>query len=248
MAKKKKGGKPWEGAATAAKRSTMIGSKLSFAAAEAYKLLRTNIMFSFPGDAENRVVGITSSFAGEGKSVTSINLAYTLAQAEKTVLLIDADMRLSAMAKTMGLRTKPGLSNLLVGLNSVGSATQIYKTELPEGDTVSFDVIAAGDVPPNPSELLGSPRMRALIERLRERYDYILIDLPPVTEVSDALVASRLADGMIVVVRRDRVTRTVLAETMRQFQLAEARVLGFVFNGADLSSKSYYRSGYYTRE
>ncbi|MCD7845612.1 MAG: CpsD/CapB family tyrosine-protein kinase [Oscillospiraceae bacterium] len=160
-------------------RAYLIGPKMNFAAAEAYKLLRTNLMFSFSGETEHRVVGLTSAFHGEGKSLTSINLAYTLAEAEKSVLLIDGDMRLSNVAKTLELSSKPGLSNLLVGLNSVNSAIQECSIPLKDGDELTFDVIVAGDVPPNPSELLGSNRMNILLDKLKERYDYIILDLPP---------------------------------------------------------------------
>jgi capsular exopolysaccharide synthesis family protein len=225
----------------------MFGPSLSFAAAEAYKLLRTNLTFSFSGSEECRIVGMTSSFRGEGKSLTSMNLAYTIAEAEKRVLLIEGDMRLPTVAKRMGLRAKPGLSNLLVGLESISSAIQEYHVDL--GDKIlTLDVMVSGDIPPNPSELLGSARMKSLLKKLRERYDYVVLDLPPVTAVTDALIASRIVDGMVVVVRSDHAVRGALAETMRQLSLAEARVLGFVFNDAgDSNSKYYYKKGYYKK-
>lgn len=230
-------------------RAYLIGPKMNFAAAEAYKLLRTNLMFSFSGETEHRVVGLTSAFHGEGKSLTSINLAYTLAEAEKSVLLIDGDMRLSNVAKTLELSSKPGLSNLLVGLNSVNSAIQECSIPLKDGDELTFDVIVAGDVPPNPSELLGSNRMNILLDKLKERYDYIILDLPPVMAVADALVVSHMVDGLFVIVRKDRTTRSALAETMRQLELVDARILGFVFNAASESEHGYYskkyKKGYY---
>jgi capsular exopolysaccharide synthesis family protein len=227
-------------------RRAMIGDKMSFAAAEAYKLLRTNLMFSFSGEEAHRVIGMTSSFRGEGKSLTSINLAYTFAEAEKRVLLIEGDMRIPTMSRRLNLLPKPGLSNLLVGLNSVGSAIQEYQVDL--GDKVlSFDVMVSGDIPPNPSELLSSSRMSNLLEKLKERYEYIVLDLPPVTAVTDAIIASRIVDGMVVVVRSDHAVRGALAETMRQLNLAEARVLGFVFNGsAEDGSKYYKKKDYYS--
>jgi capsular exopolysaccharide synthesis family protein len=228
-------------------RRTMFGPSLSFAAAEAYKLLRTNLTFSFSGSEECRIIGMTSSFRGEGKSLTSMNLAYTIAEAEKRVLLIEGDMRLPTVAKRMGLRAKPGLSNLLVGLESISSAIQEYHVDL--GDKIlTLDVMVSGDIPPNPSELLGSARMKSLLKKLRERYDYVILDLPPVTAVTDALIASRIVDGMVVVVRSNHAVRGALAETMRQLSLAEARVLGFVFNDAgDANSKYYYKKGYYKK-
>jgi capsular exopolysaccharide synthesis family protein len=230
-------------------RRTMFGPSLSFAAAEAYKLLRTNLTFSFSGSEECRIVGMTSSFRGEGKSLTSMNLAYTIAEAEKRVLLIEGDMRLPTVAKRMGLRAKPGLSNLLVGLESISSAIQEYRVDL--GDKIlSLDVMVSGDIPPNPSELLGSERMKSLLKKLRERYDYVILDLPPVNAVTDALIASRVVDGIIVVVRNDHAVRSALAETMRQLRLAEAHVLGFVFNDAGGTNSKYYYSkkGYYSSD
>lgn len=248
MAKKNKAKKVEDAAgskARALERRYMIGENMNFAAAEAYKLLRTSLMFSFSGDEEHRIIGMTSSLKGEGKSLTSINLAYTIAEADKKVLLIEGDMRLPTMAKRLGLHSRPGLSNLLVGLNAVASTLQQYRAELEDKD-ISFDVIVSGEIPPNPSELLGSERMASLLERLRERYDYIILDLPPVTAVTDALVASHWADGMVVVARSDHAVRGALAETMRQLKLAEAHVLGFVFNGAGSGESKYYKKGYYS--
>ncbi len=227
-------------------RRFMIGDKLNFAAAEAYKLLRTNLMFSFTGDAKNHIIGMTSSIKGEGKSLTSINLAYTIAEADRKVLLIEGDMRLPTQAKRLGLHAKPGLSNLLVGLNAVASAIQTFKAE-KDGGVVAFDVIVSGDVPPNPAELLGSDRMKTLLEKLRERYDYVILDLPPVTAVSDALVVSHMTDGVVVVARSGHALRGALSETIRQLKQAEAHILGFVFNGAGDNESRYYKKGYYSK-
>lgn len=247
MAKK---GKKVESSTTKSRqleRQFMIGDRLNFASAEAYKLLRTNITFSFAGDASHHIIGMTSSLKGEGKSITSINLAYTIAEADKKVLLIEGDMRLPTLAKRLNLHAKPGLSNLLVGLNAVAAAIQPYKVKSGEKEII-LDVLVSGDVPPNPAELLASGRMQNLLEKLRERYDYVILDLPPVTAVSDALVASRLVDGMVVVVRNGHAVRGALAETIRQLRLGEAHILGFVFNGAgDSESRYYYKKGYYSK-
>lgn len=235
---------------TMMERRYMIGANMNFAAAEAYKLLRTNLMFSFSGSSSNHVIGMTSSLRGEGKSLTSINLAYTFAETEKKVLLIEGDMRLPTLAKRLGFYSKPGLSNLLVGLNTIGSAIQKYRA-VADDKEITFDVIVSGDIPPNPSELLGSERMRNLLELLRDRYDFVVLDLPPVTAVTDAVIASHIVDGMVVVVRSEHAVRASLSEAMRQLSLADARILGFVFNGSDDSGgkyykKSYYKKGYYS--
>ena len=225
-------------------RRHMIGANMNFASAEAYKLLRTNLMFSFSGSEKCHIVGMTSSFRGEGKSLTSVNIAYSLAEARKKVLLIEGDMRLPTLSNRLSLRASPGLSNLLVGLiNSVTETIQHFSEQVDDDEFITMDVIVAGDIPPNPSELLGSERMKALLDRLRERYDYIILDLPPVTAVTDALVASKLIDGMILVVRNNHAIRGALAETIRQLKLVNTRILGFAFNGAVESGSGYYRKG-----
>ena len=180
----------------------IIGEYLSFAATEAYKLLRTNLMFALPDQGKCRVVGVTSALRNEGKSTLAINLAYTVAQAGYRVLLIDGDMRLPTLAKRLNIPKRPGLSNLLAGLCTVQDAVQT--SDLLD----NLKAIAAGDIPPNPSELLSSARMETLLRELGADYDFILLDLPPVTAVTDGLVISKLVDGMIVVVSRGSVDKS----------------------------------------
>lgn len=229
-------------------RAHMIGANMNFAASEAYKLLRTNLTFSFSGADNCRIIGMTSSFSGEGKSMTSINLAYTLAETGKKVLLIEGDMRLPTMAGRLGLQPSPGLSNLIVGMNGIRDVLQVYKVQEEGKNTVSFHVLVSGAIPPNPSELLGSGRMSAFLKSLRAAYDYVILDLPPVTVVTDAVLASKLVDGMVVVVRNNRAVRGALAETIRQLRLVDARILGFVFNGATESGGSYYKGKKYYKQ
>lgn len=210
---------------------------LSFAAKEAFKRLRTNLQFCFPDQEGCGVVGITSSHPAEGKSLTSINLCYSLAQLNKKVLLIDADMRRSSVADKLGLKARPGMSNLLMELNNTSGVLQEY---VPKDESYGFYFLAAGDVPPNPSELLHSARMSRLIAGLRSRFDYIVMDLPPVGAVSDAQTVSGLVDGMLVVVRQNHTTKPLLDECVKQLKLTNTRILGFVINGAvEGASKSY---------
>ncbi len=210
---------------------------LSFAGKEAYKRLRTNLQFCFPDQENCGVVGITSSHPAEGKSLTSINLCYSLAQLNKRVLLIDADMRRSSIASKLGLRVQPGMSNLLMDVNNAANVLQEY---IPSDDSYGFFFLAAGDAPPNPSELLHSARMNRLMEGLRTKFDYIVLDLPPVGAVSDAQTVSTLVDGMLIVVREDHTPKPMLEECIKQLQLTNSRILGFVINGAvEGSSKSY---------
>ena len=226
----------------------VLRPNMSFAVAEAFKLLRTSLSFSFSGAAGGRVIGVTSAYRGEGKSTISMNVAFSLAETGRRVLLVDADMRLSTMARRLGVDKEPGLSNLLAGMNSVSEVLQEYQVTMEDDTSVSMDVLIAGNVPPNPTELLGSEHMEVLIGKIRSHYDYIIIDLPPVMEVADALIVSPVTDGLMLVVRHDVADRTAVAEMIRQIQLVSGRVSGFVYNGAADTGIGYYkRHGYYKR-
>lgn len=217
----------------------MLGEKLSFAAAEAYKLLRANLMFALPdGEEDCRVVGVTSSVRGEGKSTTTLNLAYSLAEAGQYVLVIECDMRLPTLAKRLGMDGVKGVSNLLAGL--CNGSEVIKRTEIHQ----NLYVLPAGEIPPNPSELLGSERMRVTLDILRKDFDIILLDLPPVNAVSDPLVASKLTDGMVLVVRQNYSSKRAIAEAVRQLIFVDAKILGFVMTDSNTAApgrKKYYK-------
>lgn len=222
----------------------IIGEYLSFAATEAYKLLRTNLMFALPDQGKCRVVGVTSALRNEGKSTLAINLAYTVAQAGYRVLLIDGDMRLPTLAKRLNIPKRPGLSNLLAGLCTVQDAVQT--SDLLD----NLKAIAAGDIPPNPSELLSSARMETLLRELGADYDFILLDLPPVTAVTDSLVISKLVDGMIVVVCRGYCEKKLLEAALRNMKYLNIKILGFVMTRGSVDKSGYgkrygkYKKGY----
>lgn len=216
----------------------MICDGLSFAAAEAYKLLRTNLLFSLP-EKECRIFGVTSSTRGEGKSTTSINVAYTFAQSGKKVLLIDGDMRLPSIASKLNIHLSPGLSNLLAGLNSERNC--LRQSEFFD----NWYILPAGDIPPNPSELLGSERMHALLERYSDVFDFIILDLPPVNIVTDALVISKWTDGLIAVVRQNYIDKKGLSACMYQVEKLNAKFLGFVMTDANVGETSYKKYGKY---
>ncbi len=216
----------------------MICDGLSFAAAEAYKLLRTNLLFSLPEKA-CRILGVTSSIRGEGKSTTSVNLAYTFAQSGKKVLLIDADMRLPSVGLKLSIHSSPGLSNLLAGLNSEKSC--LRQSEYFD----NWYILPAGDIPPNPSELLGSDRMHAVLERYSEIFDFIIIDLPPVNIVADALVISKWTDGLVGVVRQNYTDKKALSSCMYQVEKLGVKFLGFIMTDADVGESSYKKYGKY---
>lgn len=219
----------------------ILGDRLNFAASEAYKLLRTNLTFALPDEQKCRVVGITSSMRGEGKSTTSINLAYTIAETGKRVLLVEADMRRPNLARRLAIDPTPGLSNLLVGLCREEDVVQDV------GLLENLKVITSGDVPPNPSELLGSERMSTVVSALSQNFDFIIFDLPPVNAVSDGLVISRLIQGMIVVVRQDYSNRQDLTAALRQLEYLHIKVLGFVMTHGSSSGGRYGRHGRYGR-
>lgn len=219
--------------------SNLLGAKMHFAATEAYKLLRTNLSFSHTEGTECKVIGVTSSMKGEGKSTTAVNLAYTMAQVGQKVLLVEADLRLPTMAKRLHINDQPGLSNLLVGQCSGNDVLQ------KSGLIPTLWVVTAGKVPPNPAELLGSKPMAETIRQLSGVFDLIIVDLPPVTAVTDAVIATKLVDGIVMVVRENVCDRGSLDESVRQLRFAGARILGFVMTGSDMQKKNYKRYGNY---
>ncbi len=223
----------------------LYGKRISFAASEAYKLLRTKLQFSFTDEGKCRVVGLSSALSGEGKSLSSINLSYSLSQLDKKVILIDCDMRKPTLAEKLDIKKSPGLSNWLTGQSQLQDLMQ--KCNIKEEED-AFCVISAGQNPPNPIELLSSERMTQLISQLREEYDYVILDLPPVEEVSDALAIAKEIDGILLVVRQNYCNRMALSNTVRQFEFIGSKVLGVVYNciGEDGTGygKKYYKSYY----
>lgn len=232
-----------KGATHHAKAPVLVGSGISFAASEAYKLLRTKLQFSFTDERTSRVIGLSSALSGEGKSLSAVNLAYSLSQLDKRVLLIDCDMRRPTLAEKLGINKTPGLSGYLTAQHKLEDSIQ--KCNL-KGEENAFEVITAGQNPPNPIELLSSARMSKLLERLRGMYDYIILDLPPVGEVSDAMAVAKETDGMLLVVRQNYCDRVVLKDAVQQFSFIEAKILGVVYN-CTTESGGRYGKGYYKR-
>ena len=188
------------------------------------------------------MIGVTSALKGEGKSTTAINIAYAMAQTGKKVVLIEADLRLSTIARRLKLRSKPGLTNLLVGQCSGNDVLQ------KSGLNPNLWVVTAGSTPPNPAELLGSTHFAMTIDAMAKVFDIIIVDLPPITAVSDALIVSKSLNGVILVVRQDYCNRAAAEEAVRQLRFVEAKILGFVMTGADTQSKNYKRYGYYKQK
>ncbi len=214
---------------------------LAFFGAEQYKLLRTNISFTLPEGVKCPIIGVTSSMRGEGKSTTAINLSYALAENGKRVVLIDGDLRLPSVAAKMKMSNSPGLTDLLVG--GEGQEINMYKMR----DAENWCIIPSGELPPNPSELLGSKRMEKLLKTLADKFDYIVVDLPPVNSVSDALALSKHITGMVLVVRQNYTSKNELAACVRQLKLSNVNVLGCVMNGKKSSKSGYGYKKYYKK-
>ena len=213
-------------------RRMLLSANSPFAMQEAYKTLRTNILFALQGKKCKKFC-ITSSAAGEGKSITIMNLAISFAQTGKKVLLIDADLRRPALSRLLVEKATPGLSNVLAGLESHENA--IRRDVYP-----NLDVIFSGDVPPNPSELLSGERMQQLLDEMSQCYDYMLVDTPPVTLVADVCNVASSLDGVLLLARQGRTRKEALKQAVNQLKLTDARLLGYVLNGVELHSGSYY--------
>lgn len=222
----------------------LLGPNISFAASEAYKLLRTKLQFSFADESDCHVIGLSSALSGEGKSLTAVNLAYTLSQLDKKVLLVDCDMRRPTLADKLSILKHPGLSNYLTRQCHLDDMAQVV--ELKKGENV-FHAITAGPNPPNPMELLSSARMKKALDTMRQTYDYVILDLPPVGEVSDAMAIAKETDGILLVVRQNYCDRNVLSDAVHQFDFIQAKTLGVVFNAThENGGKGYYKK-YYKR-
>lgn len=220
-------------------RRQILSKSSSFSVQEAYKSLRTNVRFFLRSNGCKRI-SITSAGAGEGKSITLLNLAISMAEDGQKVLLIDADLRRPAIARLLVEKAAPGLSNVLAGLDDMDEA--IRKEIYP-----NLDVLLSGDVPPNPSELLGSDRMRDLIQQLSQKYDYILVDTPPINLVSDGSIVTNLLDGVLLLVRQGRTKKEAVRRAVANLELTGIKPLGYVLNDVDLSdgkSYGYYGYGY----
>lgn len=211
-----------------------LHKNLEFTATEQYKLIRANLDFTLPVDEKCPVIGVTSSMRGEGKSTTAVNLSYVFAEKGSKVLLIDGDLRIPSIAKKLEIESSPGLADLLRGKGAQISEFQSHLLS-------NWFVLPSGDIPPNPSELLGSSRMENILNQLREVFDYIIIDLPPVNIVSDAISISSLISGMIVVIREEYTEKKELERCFRQLKLSNVNILGCVMNVAKSGNGSYNR-------
>ena len=221
--------------------------------AEAYRVLRTAIQFSVV-DKKNSILLMTSGVPSEGKSTTAGNLAIVLAQAGNNVLLIDGDLRRPSQHNVFNLPNKRGLTSLLLKLNVDDSEVEVRN--LVE-DTVQptqiegLQIMTCGSIPPNPSELLGSTKMRHLLEVLDKQYDFVVVDSPPVLSVTDAAVLSALAGTTLVVVRANKSRKEEFKQVVERLEDVNANLAGAVLNSLKAGSEGhnfyyYYKDPYYT--
>ncbi|MGX7030439.1 CpsD/CapB family tyrosine-protein kinase [Vagococcus zengguangii] len=200
---------------------------------EQYRTIRTNIQFSIT-DRNLKTLVVTSSGPGEGKSTTSANLAVVFAKSGMKVLLVDADMRKPTVAKTFNLMNHTGLSTLLAeGGTVLSNYTQSTLMD-------NLDVMTSGTKPPNPSEMLGSRRMQEAMELMKQHYDLVIFDMPPIVAVTDAQIMSSVVDGTILVVREGVSNKKAVQKAAQLLDMANANVLGAIYNGAERSSDQGY--------
>src|SRR5207302_3971763 len=204
---------------------------------EAYKALRTNLLFSSV-DREVKTIVVTSAGPDEGKSRTAANLAIVLAQAGHPTLLVDADFRRPSQHRIFGRVRNVGLSNLIVQ-DMPESALFV-----PDNQVKELVILASGPTPPNPSELLGSAQMNALLARFRKHFDYVVIDTPPVNAVTDASVLAANMDAAILVVDTNKATYTGVQHAKQALDRVGAKVLGSVMNKMKAAGGRYYYSEY----
>jgi capsular exopolysaccharide synthesis family protein len=223
--------------------------------AEAYRTLRTNIQFAIgTGKGTGNIIAITSTSPREGKTLTSTNLAIALAQMGKTALLVEADMRRPQIAELFQISAKPGLSDLLIGTGKPDRAIRTITDMLIGGsewdklmETQGIDnlnILPCGTIPPNPTELLISPEFRDLMETLRKRYDFIIIDTPPSLPVSDASIVGTVVDGTVLIYQSDTTSRHLLLRAIQTLKKNHAKLLGIVINQLSFDVTMRSKSGY----
>ncbi len=208
---------------------------------ESLKAARTNIMYSLSDQENGKCFMITSALASEGKTTTTINLAITMAKTESRVLLIDADLRRPRLHTYLEIQNKEGLANFLGGFCE---AESIIKRSKEHG----FDYITAGELPPNPTELLTSKKMQGFVDKLKESYDYILIDTPPVNAVADSAALAHIVKNIVFVLRCDASTFPEVKKALTSLEFSNSKLLGFItIDQSNKKRATKYYSKYYSK-
>lgn len=218
---------------TADRSTFLLSENAPFAVKEAYRVLRTNVMFSLPG-TECKVVGVTSAQPAEGKSTTAASLALSLAQIDKRVLLMDCDMRLPSVAGKFRIPLAPGLSEFITGQARIENT--IHKLE-----DHRIHVMPSGNIPPDATGLLEAKQLEHLFHAFRQNYDYVVVDLPPAAALPDAAIMAKYIDGYLLVTRQKQTKHKTVAQMMKNLHMSGANILGFVTTGTEVSAAGYYR-------
>lgn len=223
----------------AKQKSAKLSADTPFQVTEAYKTLRTNLLFALAA-RKNKSVVISSSSPSEGKSSTCANLAITMAQTGAKVVLIDADLRKPTQYQIFKCNNSKGLTTILAGFNDLDD---VIKRDVEP----KLDIITSGPAPPNPSELLGGERMALLLDKLGEHYDYIFIDTPPINVVTDAMVIAGNTAGVVMVARQGQTTHDDLTKAISSVEFSGTNILGLVINGVNEKFGRYgkYKYGKY---
>lgn len=212
----------------------VIDSETDFDTVETYKAIRTNIMFSIPRRSTGKTIAVTSASPGEGKTTTAINLAITFAQVGARVILVDCDLRRSRVHRYLRMERGKGVSNVLCGFSMLDDVIR--------KDERGMDILTAGEIPPNPAELLQTPEFADMISALEKNYDYIFIDTPPITVVTDAAIIIKQCAGTVLVVRSESTRFDILDKAVDEVKNTGAHVLGAVVHDSTDKNNKY---GYY---
>lgn len=218
---------------------TILTDKVQFSVTESYNMLRTNLNFTL-STHENNAFVISSPLSGDGKSTTAANIAITIAQTKAKVLLVDCDLRRPNQHKMFNLKNEKGLSSVLTG--------EKFDSVVNRNVYENLDVLTSGSMPPNPSELLGSNNMNRFLEKVKETYDYVILDTSPINVVTDALLLSKTSAGIMLVVRQGISTYDEIERTIESINFVEGNILGVVINSVDEGNTKYGKYGKYGRK
>lgn len=219
----------------------ILNQKLPFMYTEAYKALRTNVEFISATNKAKKIL-ITSSLSGEGKTCLSINLAISLAQTGKKVIILDCDLRKPKVHRYLRIK-----HSSQYGVSTVINGTAEMDSSIGYLEDINLYVMLAGPTPPNPSELLNSEKAKELFDSLAERFDYIICDTAPASIVTDAVALSKHCDGVIFVIRQNYATTDHVKEAISRLEGVNAKILGTILNGYDAKddNSAYYGQYYY---
>lgn len=204
-------------------------------ASEAYRMLRTNIQFSSIS-RELKIIAVTSSVPGEGKSTTACNYALSLAETGKSVLLIDCDLRKPTIHRNFKISNATGLTNILLGETTAESTICIVNSGL--------SILSTGTLPPNPAEVVSSQRMKDFLHEMEKKYDYIIIDTPPLLAVTDGQIISSISDGVLLVVESKKTPKDSVLKSKELLTNVNANILGVILNKCELTHRKGYGYGY----